>query len=338
LNPNIEPPHFRERFALAAFSDGGIAVDLVTGTYVRLNRSATAICEALAATDDVAAARASIGQRLRVGEIEAAQAIVDVIAGLQIPGPRRDRPDPFVYAFAPDGNGYVLSGNDVPRLWASADGLMVRLASTNRLSVAHMSEYLRAIAPRLLFLQGAAVLHGAACHGPWGAAFAICGDSGSGKTTTARAFDAAGARLFAEDMLVVASASPLSVHLGGEEAIRGWAIESADRLTQTAQIETSGLRAAFNGPPVPLTELWFIAADQRLEVGDRIVSRRLGATEAALTIMTSLFLGATSPQEWRRFLELAGAIAVSTSILEARMPRGIDRLQHAAELYRENSA
>ena len=241
-----------------------------------------------------------------------------------------------MYDFAPDGRGYVLSGNGVPKLWVSTDGHVVRVMPTYRPDTSDASEYLRALAPRLLFLQGSAVLHGSACDTP-GGALAICGDSGAGKTTAARAFDCSGFPLLAEDMLVISSLSPLSVHRGGEQAIRRWALASAEQLLRTTQIEASGLRAAFDGPAIALGELWYIAADQRTPSNDQIARRRLGPTDGTLAVMASLFLGGISPPDWRRFLSLSGTIAASTPIFNACMPLGLDRLQRAAATYTKNS-
>jgi hypothetical protein len=337
LSTTIAPLAFGERFALATFPDGGVVIDLVTGAYARLNLSATRILEALTTSVDLKSAGRLVETRLGMDDKEAARAIEEIVVALETQGQRRDRPDPFRYASAPDNSGYVLSSNGSPKLWLSSDGLVVRAVSPVQSNVALATEYLRAAAPKLLYLQGAAVLHAAACRGTNGL-IVFCGDSGAGKTTTARAFSAAGANLFSEDMLVVASVSPLSVHFLGEEAIRKWALGAANDLGRTPQIDGSALRTAFDGPAAVVTEMWFIAAEQRVEGSNHILPRRLGATDAALAVMSCIFLGATSPSEWRRFLGLASTIATATSIFEARMPLGLDRLTDAAKVYTQNSA
>lgn len=337
MSATIPRPIFRERFAVAAFPDGGVVIDLVTGTYTRLNRSATVICEALVAADDASSAARLAAQHLRIDSAEALRSVEEVVLALDTPSPRRDRPDPFRYAPAPDHDGYILSSNGSPRLWISANGLLVRAVSTGASTAIPLSEYLRAAAPKLLFLQGAAVLHGAACQGVGGLT-AFCGESGAGKTTTAHAFSSAGANLFSEDMLVVASLSPLTVHSRGEETIRQWALDAADRFNRASNIDASGLQAALAGPPEVVREMWFISAEHRVEGSGRILPRRLGATDGALAVMASVFLGATAPPEWRRFLSLAGGIATSTPLFEARMPQGLDSLREAAVLYAQNSA
>jgi hypothetical protein len=330
-------PPFKDRFALASLPDGGVLVDLATGAYSRLNPSGAIVCEALATTETVGAAAAIVSARLGITAREAEEAVGHLLEAVNEREPRRDRRDPFRYAADAGRGGYVLSSMDVPRLWLSQDGLTIRSISEQPASEQQTFEYLRAAAPKLLFLQGAAVLHGAACSGARGLT-AFCGDSGAGKTTTARAFGAAGRAVFSEDMLAVASPSPLAVHLGGEDAIRAWAREAAQELLRTSRVEASGLKAALAGTPVPVSEVWFIAAAHRLEGPGPLAPRRLGATDGTLAVMTGLFLGATSAPEWRRFMALAQAIATSTPLYEARMPRGIEALQSAAKDYTQNSA
>jgi hypothetical protein len=327
--------HFRDRFALQRLEDGGVIVDLSTGAYSRLNRSAVAVCEALTAAPDSQAAVAIVSAQLGIRDVEASHAIEEMLTGLHAPPPRQQRPDPFHYKISPEQDGYILSSNDKPVLWMTSDGQSVRLLSQQIAERSRLGGFLRAAAPRLLFLQGAAVLHGAACRTA-GGVIAICGDSGAGKTTTARALEAAGADLIAEDMLVLAQASPaLEVHEGGEESIKEWSLATTDRLLTGGRSETSDLRAVFDGSTVTVTELWFISATQRAE-GESILRRRLGPTDGALVAMASLFLGEVSSPGWRRFLDLAGAIASSTAIYEAQMPLGLEYLRKAARTYNES--
>jgi hypothetical protein len=330
--------NLRDSFALARFADGGVAIDLGSGTYSRLNETAAEICQILFRSEDLEVAISLAATELCVDLETATEAVHHVMAALRLPGPRRIRPDPFTYAPAIAGlDGYVLSDAGAPKIWISADGRIVRKASPDQPVDHSLFDYLRVVAPRLLFLQGAAVLHGSACKTSTGA-FAVCGDSGAGKTTTARAFDLAGAKLVAEDMLVIASPSPLRVYLGGESAIRNWATRTTAILSETHEADTAGLNEVFEGPELRIPEIWFIAADKRAEDSDQIAPRRLGVADGTLATMGSLFLGATTAPEWRRFLDLAGTIATTTALFETRMPRGLERLKKAAELYTRNSA
>jgi hypothetical protein len=316
-----------------------VLVDLSTGTYLRLNVVAAEVCEALGGSDDLRAAAQRLALKLEGGEAAADRAIQEVTTGLRQLGPRREPSGAFRYV--PRGSGgYLLMSNGAPRLSISDDGTAVQLVEEHGAPrPAQIYEYLRAIAPKLLFLQSKIVMHGAGSRTASGVRV-ISGESGAGKTTTARAFHAAGLELFAEDMLVVASISPLCVHDGGEEAITAWARRSSEQLAGSADavVDASELESATKGRSVPVSNVWFIDGARRQPEGVDIRTRTLGETDGALALMTSLFLGSASPEAWRQFLALAGAVATSMAIEEALMPAGLDRLQSAAKRYTENSA
>jgi hypothetical protein len=330
---------FLDRYAIRNFHDGGVLIDLATGTYMRLNISATDICAVLADASDIGSAAAQLTRRWGRTEDAALRTIRDVVEGLGQLGLRREPPGAFRYAASPQG-GYVLTSNGSPRVRNSSDGTSAWLASPDvPATTAQIFGYLRAIAPKLLFLQSTVVIHGSASR-IQGGVRVISGESEAGKTTTARAFHAAGRTLFAEDMLVLTSSSPLRVYDGGETAINAWAARSAKRLAHSPhdKIDAAVLRTATAGEPIPVSEIWFIDSARRGQCGDQIVPRRLGETEGALAVMTSLFLGASSPDAWRVFLSLAGDIAAAVPLFETPMPAGLGALAAAAKSYTENSA
>jgi hypothetical protein len=280
-----------------------------------------------------------VALRLDGGETAAARAIQDVVDGLNQLGPRREPTGAFRYIPSTEG-GYTLFSNGAPRLGISADGTAVRFSSPHSPPTASQTfEYLRAIAPKVLFLQSKVVIHGAASRRGNGLRV-ISGESGAGKTTTARAFDAAGLPLFAEDMLVVASLQPLSVFEAGEEIIRAWARRGSDQLTRNPEdvVDAAALPSTIRGEQVPVREVWFIDRARRDPGRLDLSPRRLGETESALAMMSGLFLGGGSPEDWRQFLMLAGTVASTVAIFETLMPEGLDRLRAAAKRYSENSA
>jgi hypothetical protein len=327
-----------ERFAVLTLTDGGILIDLSTGDYTRLNVTAAIVCDVLASSTTGTSTATRVAERLRISQTNATQAIESVTSALKTLPPRRKLAGDFRFEPASEGTGYVLLSGGVPRLWTSEDGLRLRVVHPGPMGVAELYEYVRSIAPKLLFLQGESVLHAAGCVTS-GRLRAFCGESGAGKTTTARAFRAAGGRLISEDLLVLGSAAPLAIYAGGEKSVHGWARETAKILQAAPETElpTSTLRGALTGEQLAVREIWVIDAARR-RPADGLSPRALGATDAAVAVMSSLFLGAASASGWRRFLALAGSIATSVATFEAPMPDGLDRLGAAVKAYTENSA
>jgi hypothetical protein len=337
--PPLTGRAFRDRFAIQCLDDGGVLVDLVTGTYLRLNASAAAICEILSEVDDERSGRQRVGEYLGGPDDLAARAIEDVMRGLGGLGPRREPLGAFRYRPLEQG-GYVLASAGSPRILIDSRGVSLRLApAAAESSRGQLVDYLRAVAPKLLFLQSMVVIHASASRTASGVRL-ISGESGAGKTTTARAFAAAGVPLFAEDMLVVASTSPFAVHGNGEEVINRWAVQSAERLGQSplAAIDASVLREATAGRSIPVSEVWFIDEKRRVPETAQFTRKRMGPTDGVLSLMRSLFLGGASADEWRHFLSLAGQIARSVPVYEAIVPAGLDGLGAAVRAYTENSA
>ena len=328
---------FRDRYAVQTLQDGGILIDLSTGDFTRLNVTAAAICEALSFTDDLSMVAEDIAARLGTDRENAVLAIKSTTDALALPAPRRKPIGAFHYQIAPFGDGYDLMVEGTTRLRVSADGRSIRSLPDPSMRESQLYEYVRSVAPKILFLRGAGVVHGAACLTTRGL-LAFCGESGAGKTTTVRAFVEAGARPISEDLLVLASGSPLSIFANGEKAVHGWARAAAERLfaLPDQDMPTDDLEKALAGDTLPIDRIWMIAADRRT-ANERLVPSPIGATEALVAIIATFFLGAASADGWRRFLALTAQISTGVPVFDTRVPNGVDRLRAAAKLYTESS-
>src|SRR5450432_32448 len=62
----ISPETFRQSFALASFSDGGVVLNVATGSYSRLNASAALLCAEIEKADSPQTALTSISERFDI--------------------------------------------------------------------------------------------------------------------------------------------------------------------------------------------------------------------------------------------------------------------------------
>jgi hypothetical protein len=330
MREELTPARFRERFALAAFPDGGLVFDLETGSYSRLNRSGSAVLEELGRQPDVASTIAAIAGRLRVPSSEAVTHLRNMTSALGAPGVRQERPGPFRYRTTDDGR-YVFTFDERELLAVEGDGEAIRLLSPlEKLPVA-LSDCLRLVAPKILFLRGFTVLHASCCFRGEGL-LAFSGKSGAGKTTTAQSFAAHGSALVSEDMVVFdKSFETPSVFLEGEARLRRWALDTAASLSAAGEaIRTQELLPAATGAVAPLRLMWFLDATRRLE---KLDARPLSRTDTLLRIMTNHFLGAKDRESWRRYISAGQGIASAVTGYDLDLPSGLERLDEAVASY-----
>jgi hypothetical protein len=329
-------PAWGERYVLAAFATDAVLLDLASGIYFRMNDPARRVCEMLLRGDPRATVEAHLTAQLGTLASEASRMVEDMLQGLATTPPSQEQPGPFSYrAIGPD---YHLCVNGAPVLDIRGDGKLIRITpGAAHLTALHHS--LRVAAPKLMFLQGAAVLHASACI-VGDEVTAFCGVSGAGKTTTARAFSKGGWTLFSEDLIVI---DPDSLTLGppraywrGEELAHAWSREAATRA-RAGEIECSDLlpHAVANGRTIAMADILFLGADRR-NVRD-ITLARPSAGEALVLLLASNFLGSANASDWRTYFERSAAIVRTTNTFRASVPDGIEPLQAAARRYIVNS-
>jgi hypothetical protein len=319
---------FGQRYLLASYPTGGVVVDLESGNYYRVNRSAVLVCEAMCAGGDI---EGRIAAELQVPRDEARQLLADVAAGLAAPTVR-DTPQ-GAYHFYPAERGYVLVHGARTVLEINGPDLEIRLPTESPIpSKAQLELYVRALAPKLLFQLGFVVLHASACVAA-GKVLAFAGLSGAGKTSTARAFAAAGARLISEDLVVVQNDKCAELFVDAEAAIHRWARNLADELlSDPLRMLGPGSLAAFaSGATARLDQILFL--DQGERSGIEFAGSALMEPDALVSLMTHDFLGAVEPGTWRRFFSGAVALLESADFRKLSTPNGLDHLIPAASRY-----
>jgi Coenzyme PQQ synthesis protein D (PqqD) len=334
---NARAESFAERYALEVIDETGegVLVDLETGSFFHLNASAALVCQLLSertATDVVE----RLAERLKISSSAAAALVASVSDGLARPPGAPAPLDMFVYR-AEGGGHYALDQGD-RRVFTIDSGAGTFRAYGSFRDEPTLAEYVRALVPKLLVLLGKPILHAAACR-IGSRTIAVCGRSGAGKTTTARAFERAGAGLLSEDLLILSSGDDRpTVYVEGERAAREWCRAAARNFTRApgSALAYESLRDVGSGATIPLDALWFVDSERR--VGDELVLEAVSKARAATLLLGNGFLATSDAPTWRRFLVRAAHIARRVPVYEATTPAGLDPLAAAVRAYAENSA
>jgi hypothetical protein len=327
---------FRDQFAIEPVGDDGVLIDLRTGGFFRLNPTATKACLALQQSASFADAASLLAASLEVLPAEAAALLESVQSQLAAPGVRTEPVGPFRYR--PNEGGYALEDNGRVVLTMDTSGRTLRLEAHPDTLAFKMLDYVRAVTPKLLHLRGVTVLHASACLLPEGLT-AFSGRSGAGKTTTARAFERAGARLISQDLVVLTAASTPAVVLDGESRAHAWAAATADTLAggSVAELSCGGLaHVTAPGPELSLRAIWFVDSARRS--GHGLQRQRLAAVDGTLALLANSFLGSESPESWRRHVRETHGIVASLALWDVTTPDGLDRLAAAARDYATKTA
>lgn len=189
----------------------------------------------------------------------------------------------------------------------------------------------------ILHQRGAPPLHACAVS-LRGVGIAIAGDSGTGKSTTARALLHRGHRLLAEDQVIV---NPISRQMyPGAPDLRLWA-EAArlfgDRMdegfrngSKEDKFTIAALREQFDPYPRPLAAVFVLSPDQaRTPVAERL---SVGAAAAALHRYVYRLRLATFMGGGPGIFRWATALTASVPVFSLRRPHDLSRLDELAAL------
>lgn len=190
-----------------------------------------------------------------------------------------------------------------------------------------LEAHLWIVAPRLLALQGFTVLHAAAVRVGDRAALFL-GDSGAGKSTTARAFSAAGCPRLADDKLVLAADGRGLVQV--EPVLRRWCQASAEHI-RAGQHRVSAPRAdgLDLANAAPIATLYFVARGQRRPGAATLDAQPLDEGSALAWAFQQGFLGSFDPDEWERRLRAVTSLCAVADCWRLVVPDGVEALAMA---------
>jgi hypothetical protein len=259
----------------------------------------------------------------------------NLAAGLNQAGVRNEPVEPLRYRTTAD-QGYELWHGELRVLGVDSGGRNVRLLAPAASLPFKMFDYVSDVAPKVMFLQGNTVLHGSGCQRD-ATLLGMCGKSGAGKTTTARAFGRHGSPMISADLLVLTrDRDKPGVVIGAEARVNEWSVQASLQLAAGASIVSAdALLEATVGPSIPLDALWFLDVSRR---GARFEVKQLRKTEALALLMTHVFLGAADRSNWRRYLATIHGVVSAATPYEVDLPEGLDQLDQAIERYNTNSA
>jgi hypothetical protein len=313
---------------LVDLDDGGLLMNLRTGVVFQLNLSAAFVWRRLLAGD----ARTEIARALvsRYGLDESvAERDVATAEEMDLATPASYPRLDSEFHYERDATGFVFSflGKAVLRLDTRGEEIT---AVSGGPPPDLLERLLMALVPKIAALRGGTVLHAAAILGRSGEVTAISGESGSGKTTTARAASAAGARLVSEDKLVLASGERVDhVMLDGEARLHEWVARAAREIAPNGRASCNAIDRAFHdGPAARLSSILLIDARRR---SPSLRADRLSQTAAAAAIFHASFFGSDVDGDWRASLARSATLGATVTAFEATMPDGLPFSRQAAQ-------
>jgi hypothetical protein len=326
---------FLDRHAFAFFPDGGIAVDLQTGTFSFLNASAAATCELISRSRSWAEALVAATRQWDLSEEQANAALEAVqralAEALRVPSPGE------AFPYLQTEGGYALYDRGRRLLEIDRDGNHVRLASP-REPPARLEHCLRLVSPKILAAHGWIVLHAAACQ-LQNRLLAFCGLSGAGKTTTTDLLAEAGAPKIADDLVLVSVKVDCAIaHTGAEARIYGWCAQAAEALMAkpSKPLPCEALLDVVRGGERRLDGLVFL--DRLNRGGVAFETQPLSAAAAMERILSAVFLGGVDRPRVREFLGRCRDLSLVVPSELARPPGDVRALAAALRDYTTKTA
>jgi hypothetical protein len=313
---------------LATFDDGTVLLNLQTGSFYRLNKTAAHVCASLARGSSVAMAAQHLARDFGLPADMGTREVADVLSELERSAAPTDR-NPISFAPAPDGD--ILSWNGHPLWHVATDAQRLTYQGSDAGHSLDPVTQLLWVAPHILIVRGAMVLHAAAVQvGEDVVAFA--GPSGRGKTTLAHVLAENGFPLLGEDLLVLDLATDRPhVVRDGERRIRDWARAEAPHLGEQSPVALTSLEQALAGKRQPVGRILF----PRREVMARPELKQtiLGGAAALLLLLANSFAEMRRRELWRRIWEAQRLLAGAVPVGWLDVPDGLDALRRGVTNY-----
>lgn len=320
----------RDRYALAEVAPGGLLLDCKSGVLMHLNAAAVFAWRLHLAGEMFDSIVTAFSERFHLPRETARRDIDTTLREAAAVPPPAASSGEFLYQRNRDG--YVFSRNGEPLFLVDNVGDTLSISSTHNLTDQQIRNFLFGLSPKLLALRGHTVLHSSAVE-VGGGVVAFLGQSGAGKTTTARALVTSGAALIAEDKLLVKvgrwGVEALST---GEAAVRRWVDQAAAALSVHGSVTCHTLETLDSGPAIPLREIGFLSDSRRDPSGRRIESRRLTPLDQAGAVFSNSFHGSDERMAWEQRLGICATLGRTVPGYELTPPDGLAHLKEAAAM------
>ena len=322
----LEEETLRARFDLIEVDGEGILLNRESGAVYRLNRTAYEVWAALVAGQSIVDIVARLMREFGIERGRAERDTLTALKGFPPAPPLVSSSDPFRWAWLPGGYGFFECDSLLWEVDARGDFLRWRAGSPPTVTQARL--HLKTVVPKLLALRGIRVLHAATVEMK-DSLVVFSGRSGAGKTTSARAFAATGARLVSEDLLILAPGDGARGAMNGEPSIRRWITEKGDRLAALpeGEVDCRELDRCLEGEQLPLKRILLLDAGRR--AGDRIYVEELPRPEAMIALLESAFFASADASSWRSTFESLRGLVKNVSTARATMPEGLAALRAA---------
>lgn len=324
------PTSLASRILCCDLGDAGIALDLDSGSYWRLNARGATVVQAILAREATTHTAQRLALAFHISLRQARRDMAAVRSHLETPG-SQTTPCEVPLTFEQNDDGFTLLWQKAPLLRLGQDGSWVRRLGQIGPQPVPVATALLWSVPHLLTLKGHAVLHASAvCRGQKVSAFS--GASGAGKTTLAAALATQEGRSVSEDLVVLDLSRGPRVLLDAEPALRTWVAGAARTLERRDVVLATDLLAGAERRTAKLAEVLFLDASRR--TGNLLRRAPLAPIDAMEGFLANSFAELGGRAVWRQVFDVCRRLALEVPVANLHVPNGLDRLASALRAYK----